>query len=198
MAAGRPGAWRDPAMVQALTMCQELAERGAFGKNFASINYDNTGASRFLVRSSPPARAKVSRSTPNEPVEPTVGPTIEPLGMYGGSAVRIMLSAQPPERDARNMAHVAQRHDQVVEPEVELRGASRRLHPDPRRIDRLLERQAVLDQVQDDVEHDARDEVAAERARSREWLAVFQDQRRGHVPGRTLSARGVVRARVSE
>jgi len=49
IAAGRPGAWRDPAVLQALTMCQELAERGAFGKNFASINYDNTGASRLFA-----------------------------------------------------------------------------------------------------------------------------------------------------
>ena len=47
--AGKPGAWRDPAVLQALTMCQDLAERGAFGKNFASINYDNTGASRLFA-----------------------------------------------------------------------------------------------------------------------------------------------------
>jgi raffinose/stachyose/melibiose transport system substrate-binding protein/xylobiose transport system substrate-binding protein len=30
-------------------MCQDLAKRGAFGKNFASINYDNTGASRLFA-----------------------------------------------------------------------------------------------------------------------------------------------------
>jgi xylobiose transport system substrate-binding protein len=47
--AGRPGAWRDPAVLQALTLCQELAARGAFGKNFATINYDNTGASRLFA-----------------------------------------------------------------------------------------------------------------------------------------------------
>jgi xylobiose transport system substrate-binding protein len=49
IAAGKPGAWRDPAMVQALAMCQDLAKRGAFGKNFASINYDNTGASKLFA-----------------------------------------------------------------------------------------------------------------------------------------------------
>jgi xylobiose transport system substrate-binding protein len=49
IAAGKPGAWRDPAMLRALSMCQDLAERGAFGKNFASINYDNTGASRLFA-----------------------------------------------------------------------------------------------------------------------------------------------------
>jgi xylobiose transport system substrate-binding protein len=49
IAAGKSGAWRDPAVLQALTMCQQLAERGAFGSNFASINYDNTGASRLFA-----------------------------------------------------------------------------------------------------------------------------------------------------
>jgi xylobiose transport system substrate-binding protein len=47
--AGRPGAWRDRAVLRALEMCQDLAERGAFGSNFASINYDNTGASRLFA-----------------------------------------------------------------------------------------------------------------------------------------------------
>lgn len=49
IAAQRSGAWRDPAVLRALQMCQELAQRGAFGTNFASINYDNTGASRLFA-----------------------------------------------------------------------------------------------------------------------------------------------------
>ncbi|MCI4065912.1 extracellular solute-binding protein [Micromonospora sp. R77] len=49
VAAGKPGAWSDPAMLKAVTMCQDLAERGAFGTNFASVNYDNTGASRLFA-----------------------------------------------------------------------------------------------------------------------------------------------------
>ena len=49
IAAQRDGAWRDEAVIRALRMCQELAERGAFGSNFASINYDNTGASKLFA-----------------------------------------------------------------------------------------------------------------------------------------------------
>jgi xylobiose transport system substrate-binding protein len=49
IAVGKPGAWRDPAVLQALAMCQDLAGRGAFGSNFASVNYDNTGASKLLA-----------------------------------------------------------------------------------------------------------------------------------------------------
>ncbi|GAA1756440.1 extracellular solute-binding protein [Luedemannella helvata] len=49
IAAGKAGAWRDPAVLQALTMCQDLAARGAFGKNFASVNYDNSGASKLFA-----------------------------------------------------------------------------------------------------------------------------------------------------
>lgn len=37
--AGKPGAWRDPAVLRTLTMCQDLAKRGAFGDNFASVAY---------------------------------------------------------------------------------------------------------------------------------------------------------------
>jgi raffinose/stachyose/melibiose transport system substrate-binding protein/xylobiose transport system substrate-binding protein len=49
IAAGKPGAWRDPAVLRALSMCQDLAKRGAFGSKFASINYDNTGASKLFA-----------------------------------------------------------------------------------------------------------------------------------------------------
>lgn len=49
IAAGKPGAWQAPAVLKSLQMCQELAKRGAFGTNFASINYDNTGASKLFA-----------------------------------------------------------------------------------------------------------------------------------------------------
>jgi raffinose/stachyose/melibiose transport system substrate-binding protein/xylobiose transport system substrate-binding protein len=49
IAAGTPGAWTDPAVVQALQMCQDLAKRGAFGTNFASVDYDNSGASKLFA-----------------------------------------------------------------------------------------------------------------------------------------------------
>ncbi|GAA2371776.1 extracellular solute-binding protein [Dactylosporangium salmoneum] len=43
------GAWTDPAVVKALTEIQALAKKGAFGSNFASVNYDNQGASKLLA-----------------------------------------------------------------------------------------------------------------------------------------------------
>jgi raffinose/stachyose/melibiose transport system substrate-binding protein/xylobiose transport system substrate-binding protein len=49
IAVGAHGAWRDPAVLQALAMCQDLAKRGGFGTNFASVNYDNTGASKLFA-----------------------------------------------------------------------------------------------------------------------------------------------------
>lgn len=49
IAAGKAGAWRDPAVLKAAEMCQDLAKRGAFGTNFASINYDNTGSSAMFT-----------------------------------------------------------------------------------------------------------------------------------------------------
>lgn len=49
VADGEEGAWSDPAMLEALQMCQDLAERGAFGSNFASITYDNASASSLLA-----------------------------------------------------------------------------------------------------------------------------------------------------
>jgi xylobiose transport system substrate-binding protein len=42
--AGKPGAWRDPAVRRALDMVKDLVDRGAFGTNFASVNYVNDGA----------------------------------------------------------------------------------------------------------------------------------------------------------
>jgi raffinose/stachyose/melibiose transport system substrate-binding protein/xylobiose transport system substrate-binding protein len=49
ISSGKAGAWRDPAVIRALTMCQDLAKRGAFGANFSSINYDNTGAGKLFA-----------------------------------------------------------------------------------------------------------------------------------------------------
>jgi raffinose/stachyose/melibiose transport system substrate-binding protein/xylobiose transport system substrate-binding protein len=49
IAAGTAGGWSDPAVLKALRMCQDLAKRGAFGSNFASINYDNSGASKLFA-----------------------------------------------------------------------------------------------------------------------------------------------------
>jgi raffinose/stachyose/melibiose transport system substrate-binding protein/xylobiose transport system substrate-binding protein len=47
--AGKPGAWSDPAVVQALTMIQDLVKRGAFGSNFSAINYDNHGTEALFT-----------------------------------------------------------------------------------------------------------------------------------------------------
>lgn len=46
---GEDGAWRSPAMLQAMRMCQDLVERGAFGDDFASLDYDNGSASAMLA-----------------------------------------------------------------------------------------------------------------------------------------------------
>jgi xylobiose transport system substrate-binding protein len=49
IAAGTSGAWADPAVRQAVASCQQLAQRGAFGSNFASITYDTAGAPHQLA-----------------------------------------------------------------------------------------------------------------------------------------------------
>ncbi|GAA1776472.1 extracellular solute-binding protein [Luedemannella helvata] len=49
IAAGKAGAWKHPDVKRALTMCQDLAKAGAFGPNFATVDYDKTGASRMLA-----------------------------------------------------------------------------------------------------------------------------------------------------
>ncbi|WP_219413044.1 extracellular solute-binding protein [Pseudonocardia nigra] len=41
--AGSPGAWQDPAMTEAMTYVRQLVDVGAFGTNFAAVNYDNQG-----------------------------------------------------------------------------------------------------------------------------------------------------------
>jgi raffinose/stachyose/melibiose transport system substrate-binding protein/xylobiose transport system substrate-binding protein len=40
--------WQDPAVITAMTMIQELVDRGAFGKDYASVGYDVGGASTIL------------------------------------------------------------------------------------------------------------------------------------------------------
>ncbi|MBE1457170.1 raffinose/stachyose/melibiose transport system substrate-binding protein/xylobiose transport system substrate-binding protein [Nocardiopsis terrae] len=46
---GEEGAWEHPAVLEAMEMCQDLVERGAFGNNFSSIDYDNGSASALLA-----------------------------------------------------------------------------------------------------------------------------------------------------
>ncbi|BCY13049.1 ABC transporter substrate-binding protein [Actinoplanes sp. L3-i22] len=46
---GRDGAWTDPAVVKSLGEIQNLVKRGAFGSNYASVNYDNQGASKLFA-----------------------------------------------------------------------------------------------------------------------------------------------------
>jgi len=45
---GKAGAWKDPAVVTSLTMIQQLVDRGAFGTNYASVNWDNHGTQTLL------------------------------------------------------------------------------------------------------------------------------------------------------
>lgn len=42
------GAWADPAVVRSMGMVQDLVHRGAFGTNFAAVNYDNKGSQALL------------------------------------------------------------------------------------------------------------------------------------------------------
>ncbi len=46
---GEEGAWQDPAVLEALELCQDLVDRGAFGNNFTSVDYDNGSASALLA-----------------------------------------------------------------------------------------------------------------------------------------------------
>lgn len=43
------GAWADPAVVESMEMVRELVDRGAFGTNFAAVNYDNNGSQALLT-----------------------------------------------------------------------------------------------------------------------------------------------------
>ena len=46
---GEEGAWSDPAVVQAMEMVQDLVDAGAFGTNYAAVNYDNNGSQALLT-----------------------------------------------------------------------------------------------------------------------------------------------------
>ncbi len=46
---GEPGAWKDPVIVEAMQMCRDLVDAGAFGTNYASVNYDNQGSQALLT-----------------------------------------------------------------------------------------------------------------------------------------------------
>ncbi|GAA1077133.1 ABC transporter substrate-binding protein [Nocardiopsis metallicus] len=46
---GEEGSWEDPAVLEALELCQDLVDRGAFGNNFTSVDYDNGSASALLA-----------------------------------------------------------------------------------------------------------------------------------------------------
>jgi xylobiose transport system substrate-binding protein len=50
IAAGKPGAWRDPAIAGSLRQVRDLVERGAFGTNFNSVNYVNDGAGLLFAK----------------------------------------------------------------------------------------------------------------------------------------------------
>jgi len=47
---GTPGAWKDPAVIRSLTMIRQLIDRGAFGTNYASVDYDVGGASTLFAQ----------------------------------------------------------------------------------------------------------------------------------------------------
>jgi ABC-type glycerol-3-phosphate transport system substrate-binding protein len=49
VAAGRPGAWRDPAVVRAATLAQELVRHQAFGATADRLRYDSGDTSRLLA-----------------------------------------------------------------------------------------------------------------------------------------------------
>ncbi|MEU6284463.1 extracellular solute-binding protein [Streptomyces sp. NPDC047028] len=48
--AGKPGAWKDPAVTTALTMIRALVDRGAFGTNYGSVGQDSGGADALLSK----------------------------------------------------------------------------------------------------------------------------------------------------
>lgn len=45
----KEGAWKDPAVVTSMEMIQELVDHGAFGTNYAAVNYDNNGSQALLT-----------------------------------------------------------------------------------------------------------------------------------------------------
>jgi xylobiose transport system substrate-binding protein len=47
---GKAGAWKDPAVTEALTMIRELIDRGGFGTKYSSVDYDVGGASTVFAQ----------------------------------------------------------------------------------------------------------------------------------------------------
>lgn len=47
---GVPDAWQNPAVLQAMTAVRQLVDRGAFGTNFASVDYNQGGASTLFAK----------------------------------------------------------------------------------------------------------------------------------------------------
>lgn len=47
--ANKPGAWKDPDVVKSMEMVQDLVDRGAFGSNYAAVNFDNKGSQGLLA-----------------------------------------------------------------------------------------------------------------------------------------------------
>ncbi|MDX2681469.1 extracellular solute-binding protein [Streptomyces sp. NY05-11A] len=48
--AGKPGAWKNPAVTTSLTMIRDLVDRGAFGTNYGSVGQDSGGADALLAK----------------------------------------------------------------------------------------------------------------------------------------------------
>jgi xylobiose transport system substrate-binding protein len=48
--AGKPGAWKDPAITKALTTIDQMIKQGAFGTNFGSVGYGSGAASQLFSR----------------------------------------------------------------------------------------------------------------------------------------------------
>jgi xylobiose transport system substrate-binding protein len=47
---GDKSGWKDPAVITAMSQIQQLIDRGAFGKTYASVGYDAGGASTILAQ----------------------------------------------------------------------------------------------------------------------------------------------------
>ncbi|ROS76883.1 extracellular solute-binding protein [Cellulomonas sp. PhB143] len=49
IAAGDDGAWSDPAVIESLTMIQQLVDAGAFGTNYSAVGYDDQGTQALIA-----------------------------------------------------------------------------------------------------------------------------------------------------
>src|SRR2546426_3040311 len=86
----------------------------------------------------------------------------------------------------------------LVEPGLARDRVAGRGHRDARRVDRLLDRHAVIDQVDEHVVDRADDGRAARRAEGGHRLASLEEDRRRHARARALAALDVVRAGPAE